>query len=161
MSENDVAVVNRAMNPCRPGTNARKGVWSLASEPQIYLPIKNDKEGKVLAEIARLRDVFNDIPQDRKSLAEKAIQRAAWLVVSLEELEQCIDRAGFISEYQNGENQWGTKKNPDVETHNSMSQRFTQVMDYLYKMLPDKPAVCIPGSTIKDFIRNRPAVAPK
>lgn len=133
----------------------------MGAETNIYLPIENDKEGKVLMEIARLHETFKEIPEDRKSLAEKAIQRAAWLVVSLEELEQCIDKAGFMSEYQNGENQWGTKKNPDVETHNSMSQRFTQIMDYLYKLLPDKPAVNNANSSIKDFIRSRPAVVPK
>lgn len=127
----------------------------------IYLPIENDKEGKVLKEIARLHEIFREIPEDRKALAEKAIQRAAWLVISLEELEYCIDQAGFMSEYQNGENQWGTKKNPDVETHNSMSQRFTQIMDYLYKLLPDKPAANNTSSSIKDFIRSRPAVVPK
>ena len=133
----------------------------MGAETMIYLPIENDKEGKVLKEIARLHEIFREIPEDRKALAEKAIQRAAWLVISLEELEHCIDQTGFMSEYQNGENQWGTKKNPDVETHNSMSQRFTQIMDYLYKLLPDKPATNNANSSIKDFIRSRPAVVPK
>lgn len=131
------------------------------SATNIFIPIENDKEGKVLMEIGRLQDIFREIPKDRRSLAEKAIPRAAWLAVSLEELESCIDRAGFMSKYQNGENQWGTKKNPDVETHNSMSQRFTQIMEYLNKLLPDKQSSTEKTDTIHGFIRGRPQLAGK
>jgi len=125
---------------------------------KVYVPEKQNKEAKVTAEIERLRDIFKDLKQERKTLAEKAISRAAWLIVSLEELEECIDRTGYVVEYKNGENQYGTKKSPEVETHNSMSQRYTQVMDYLYKLLPDTKSADDGAAkdTVKEFIKSRP-----
>jgi len=53
-----VMFYKRAMNPFRPGTDAHEGVWYLGAETSIYLPIENDKEGKVLMEIARLHEIF-------------------------------------------------------------------------------------------------------
>lgn len=122
----------------------------------VFIPNNDGKEERVLAEINRLREIFKDLPKERLTLAEKAIPRAAWLAISLEQLESCIDQDGYTTEYQNGENQWGTKKNPDVETHNSMSQRFTQIMDYLNKLLPEKPVSDEKADTMKDFLRGRP-----
>jgi len=127
----------------------------------VFIPNDNEKQARVAQEIERLRALFKDLPEDRKILAEKAINRAAWLTISLEDLEFCIDGDGYVTEYQNGENQWGTKKNPDVETHLSMSQRFTQIMDYLNKMLPDKQPVVNDKGSVKEFIRGRPKLPVK
>lgn len=115
-----------------------------------------DKEPKIHEEIKRLWKIYQDLPERQRSLAETLVARAAWLHVSLDELESNIDRDGYTTEYQNGANQYGTKKNPDVETHISMSKIWTQVMGQLNDLLPKDKAEPKAGSALKDFTAKRP-----
>jgi hypothetical protein len=45
---------------------------------------------------------------------------------------------GVISEYQNGENQWGTKKSPEVEIYNTMIKNHMAIMKQLVDLLPER-----------------------
>ena len=41
-----------------------------------------------------------------------------------------------MTEYKNGENQYGTRQNPDVGTYNSFIQRYTTIIQSLINLLP-------------------------
>lgn len=51
---------------------------------------------------------------------QSLIDSASFQTVILSALEKHIAEHGTTSEYQNGANQWGTKRSPEVEVYNSM-----------------------------------------
>ncbi len=84
-------------------------------------------------------------------MSDKLIDRAAFMIVTLEELEGQIAANGVVSEYQNGENQWGTKKSPEVEVYNTIVKNFISITDQLCKLLPKDEAYS-PANEIAAFL---------
>ena len=67
------------------------------------------KEQKIKKEIARLKRVFKDLDKNKLQTVESLIKNAAFMAVSLEELQEIINAEGYVVEYQNGENQKGNE----------------------------------------------------
>lgn len=94
------------------------------------------KDERIKAEIRRLNGVFKSLSKDAKKLAKSLVENAAFMTITLEDLQKEINEHGVTSEYQNGENQWGTKKSPEVEIHIAMTKNHSSVMKQLADMLP-------------------------
>ena len=93
-------------------------------------------DGKeVRKEIDRLFSLFKDAPQARLELAQRLIERAAFLSVVIDQLERDIAKNGYQEEYQNGENQHGKKKSAAAELHVSYTKNLLAVMKQLNDML--------------------------
>lgn len=95
-----------------------------------------DKEKRIKKEITRLKKIFKDLDEDRKALAENLIKDAAFLSVTMEDLQESINIHGTMTEYKNGENQYGWKPNPDSQSYISYSQKHTQCTKLLNDLLP-------------------------
>lgn len=95
-----------------------------------------DKNERISAEIKRLNRVFSKIGNKPKSAVKSLIENAAFMAVTLEDLQANINENGVISEYQNGENQWGTKKSPEIEIYNVMIRNHAGIMKQLTDLLP-------------------------
>lgn len=82
-------------------------------------------------------EIQNESPEmKRLYLLDRLIDNAAFMAVQLEDLQTAINRDGPVSEYQNGENQWGTKKSPEVEIYNTTVKNYTATVKLLCDMLP-------------------------
>ena len=114
---------------------------------------KQDKAAKAkeLTKEERIKKEFQGIRRNLSAMAPKVkkfneplMQRAAFMRITLEDLEETINREGPVSEYKNGENQWGTKKSPEVEVYNIMAKNYAAVIKQLLSSIPDsedKPKV--------------------
>ena len=60
------------------------------------------KEQKIKKEIARLKRVFKDLDKNKLQTVESLIKNAAFMAVSLEELQEIINAEGYVVEYHNG-----------------------------------------------------------
>ena len=98
--------------------------------------IEKEKQKRIKIEIKRLESIYKDLSKNTKKLVKTLIETAAFLSVSLEDLQNHINLEGVICTYQNGENQWGTKKSPEVEVHLSMTKNLTQIMKQLTDLIP-------------------------
>ena len=67
---------------------------------------------------------------------ESLIRNAAFMAVSLEELQEIINEEGYIVEYQNGENQKGTKQSDAVKTHIAMTKNHAAIIKQLADLAP-------------------------
>ena len=94
------------------------------------------KEQKIKKEIARLKRVFKDLDKNKLQTVESLIKNAAFMAVSLEELQEIINAEGYVVEYQNGENQKGTKQSDAVKTHIAMTRNLTVIMKQLDELVP-------------------------
>lgn len=94
------------------------------------------KEQKIKKEIARLKRVFKDLDKNKLQTVESLIKNAAFMAVSLEELQEIINAEGYVVEYQNGENQKGTKQNDAVKTHIAMTKNHAAIIKQLTDLVP-------------------------
>lgn len=112
-----------------------------------------EKNKKIKKELAKLNKIYKDIDGDKKKVAENLIQNAAFMSVSLKEIQEAINIKGYTEEYQNGEHQKGKKKAPEVEIYNTMIKNYTNVIKQLLDLLPKGTEIEDDG--FEDFIYNR------
>lgn len=94
------------------------------------------KEQKIKREITRLKRVFKDLDKNKLQTVDSLIQNAAFMAVSLKELEEIINKEGYVVEYQNGEHQKGTKQSDAVKTHIAMTKNHAAIIKQLTELVP-------------------------
>ncbi|AFQ46273.1 hypothetical protein [Desulfosporosinus meridiei] len=97
------------------------------------------KEERIKKEIQRLKRLFKNMPKDTMNRVLSLITNAAFMTITLEDLQETINREGTVSEYQNGENQHGTKKSPEVEIYNTMVKNHMSIIKQLTDLTPQGP----------------------
>lgn len=112
------------------------------------------KEERIKQEIKKLNKIFSKIDMKTKKAVHSLIENAAFMSVTLEDLQKEIIRNGVVSEYQNGENQWGTKKSPEVEIYNTMIKNHMSIMKQLTDLLP-KEEIKQEDDGFEEFVNNK------
>lgn len=102
----------------------------------IPLSEKLEKEKEIKQEINRINGFLKDIEPKVKKGVKSLIENVAYMAVTLRELREDIRKEGVITEYQNGENQFGTKKSPKIEIYNTMVKNYTSSIKTLLDLLP-------------------------
>ena len=97
------------------------------------------KEERIAAERERLNALFTDLDANQLQAAAGLISSAAFLSVSLEDLEAEINENGFIDEYENGANQRGYKVAASVQAYTSLNAKYQSTMQKLLKIVPPAP----------------------
>lgn len=101
---------------------------------------KQERDERIKKEFAKLKKLLTDIPKDKANSVESLLRNAAFMSITLDDLQDKINEIGVVSEYQNGQNQWGTKKSPEVEVYNAMIKNYMGVIKQLTDLIPnDKP----------------------
>ena len=94
------------------------------------------KEQKIKTEKNRLKRIFKNLDENKKSLVTPLIEKAAFMSVELDELQEVIENEGWTSEYKNGANQYGTKKSPEAETYIALSKNYAAIIKQLTELVP-------------------------
>ena len=97
---------------------------------------KEDKDRRIKKEINRLRSLYKKMPKDTMKVVESLIRNAAFMAITLYDLQEHINYHGVTDTYKNGEHQFGTKKSPEVEIHMSMTKNHNATMKQLADLLP-------------------------
>jgi hypothetical protein len=104
-----------------------KGVWYMA---------KIKKTTRVQREKDRLLDIFKDLEENKLKTCSALIDRAAFITISLEDLEEQLNKTGWIESYQNGENQSGMKKAAAADVHISLTKNLNTIIKQLLDLVP-------------------------
>ena len=94
------------------------------------------KEQRIKAEKTRLKGIFKELDENKKKLVTPLIEKAAFMSIELDDLQETIRQEGWTSKYQNGENQWGTKKSPEADTYIALSKNYAAVIKQLIDLVP-------------------------
>lgn len=94
------------------------------------------KEEKILKEQRRLKRIFADLEEGKKKLVTPLIEKAAFMSIELDELQETIEKDGWISEYQNGANQHGTKRSPEADAYIALSKNYAAIIKQLVELVP-------------------------
>lgn len=114
-----------------------------------------EKEARISEEKKKLNRIFTKVEPKTKKAVRSLIENAAFMSVTLEDLQDSINKNGVISEYQNGENQWGTKKSPEVEIYNTMIKNHMAVMKQLTDLLPKQDPSKKDDDGFDEFVNDR------
>lgn len=94
------------------------------------------KADQIKRETTRLKRVFRDLDKNKMTTVASLIESAAFMSVSLRELEVKINESGYTEEYKNGENQFGVKQSEAVKTHLAMTKNLATVIKQLTDLVP-------------------------
>ncbi len=111
-----------------------------------------DMEKRIENEKTKLEGIFAGLDDKRLGTVKSLIGNAAFMTVILEDLRDKISEDGVTSRYQNGNNQWGTKKSPEVEVYLSMIKNYITVIKTLCDMLPEKSSE---ASALLDWAKRK------
>lgn len=111
------------------------------------------KEQKIAKERAKIIKIYTELPDYTKKVNEKLIDNAAFMAVTLDDLQKIINETGCVEHYQNGANQFGKKKSSEVEVYNVMIKNYKSVMDTLNGLLPKNEGSSDDG--FEDFVSDR------
>ena len=91
---------------------------------------------RIETEQARLSDIFKDLDSNKLSVVSPLINRAAFITVSLEDLEEDLNENGWVEAYQNGANQGGMKKSAAADVHISLTKNLNAITKQLLEIVP-------------------------
>ncbi len=94
------------------------------------------KEELIKKEIRRINRALSDLDKNKLAIVKPLISAVAFMAISLPELEKTINEEGYTSEYQNGENQFGTKQSDEVKTLIAMQKNLTTAVKTLADIAP-------------------------
>lgn len=112
------------------GAGEEIGVKGMATKTE------KTKEQRIKSEKSRLKKIFKDLDENKKNLVTPLIEKAAFMSVELDDLQEIIEQDGWTSEYKNGENQYGTKKSPEADTYIALSKNYAAVIKQLTDLVP-------------------------
>ncbi len=99
------------------------------------------KNKRIEEELNRIKVYFDDLEENKKAIVDPLLQNAAFMKITLDDLQDLINSEGVIDVYQNGANQNGTKQSATLQSYNSLIKNYASVTKTLYGLLPYMPKV--------------------
>jgi hypothetical protein len=97
---------------------------------------KPKKTTRVSREKARLLELFKDLEPNKLSVCLPLIDRAAFIRISLEDIEEQLNENGWVEYYQNGDKQSGWKKSAAADVHISLTKNLNATIKQLLELVP-------------------------
>lgn len=93
------------------------------------------KEKRIQEEIDRLTVFYDDVDEAQKAVVTPLIKNAAFMRVTLEDLQDQINEEGPVDEYQNGEGQFGKKQSAALQSYNALLKSYSNTTKLLFTNL--------------------------
>lgn len=100
-----------------------------------------EKNKKIRKETQKLKKLFKDLPDNKKKMAEKLIENASFMSITLDELKEDIKIYGVKETYVNGKDQFGFKESIESKTYNTMVKNYMNIIKQLNDMLPEEKKI--------------------
>lgn len=112
------------------------------------------KEARIKSEIARLDKIFSNIEENKKKLIKKLIDNAAFMTITLEELQKSINEDGPVITSINGNGFETINEHPAQKSYNQMIAKYTSTIKQLTDLLPDskEDSVSKAGESLAKFV---------
>lgn len=94
------------------------------------------KEKAIKKEENRLKRIYKNIENNKKSTIEGLIQRAAFMRISLDEMEQDINENGFTEPFSQGKQEPYLRQRPVADIYNKMNTSYQKIIKQLTDLLP-------------------------
>jgi hypothetical protein len=110
------------------------------------------KDEQITEELKRLEKIFAGIDSHKKQVNKKLIANAAFMAVTLQELQERINLDGAVMNYVNGNGIESLQEHPAQKSYNTMINRYTAIMKQLTDLLDTKDQKS-DHDTLMEFIK--------
>lgn len=100
-----------------------------------------EKNQKIKKETNKLKKLFKELPNNKKKMAEKLIENASFMSITLDELKEDIKIYGVKETYVNGKDQFGFKESIESKTYSTMVKNYMNIIKQLNDMLPEEKKI--------------------
>lgn len=97
---------------------------------------EKSKEKRIKTELERISVFFEDVAENQREIVAPLLQNAAFMKVTLEDIQDAINESGPTDEYQNGANQHGIKQSAMLQSYNALIKNYASVIKTLSSLLP-------------------------
>lgn len=111
-----------------------------------------EKEELISRNFKKFKKIFRFLDKDHRSFAEKLCRKAAFMDVTLDEMQEQITEKGYVVEAINGNGFKVLMDNPALKSYNTMIKNYTAVMKQLADLLPDGSKE---ADEIMEFMRGK------
>ena len=120
---------------CRADTGTKKKL-AVRSEDQIAKDREKKKKRLIAAELKKLVTLFSPLGEKEREFLQPLLENAAFMRVTLDELQKEINLTGAVENYQNGAAQHGVKVSSNIQAYNQLMKTYHALMDKLLARLP-------------------------
>jgi hypothetical protein len=117
---------------------------------------KKQQDEQIEEEIKRYNHIFKYLQEDKKQVAQRLIERVAFMTVTLQILEDTIKTKGPTYTFING-SQRMVVENPAQKSYNAMINRYTSAYEKLFALLPKEGGLAVEDETdgFDEFVNDR------
>lgn len=115
---------------------------------------KLEKDKKIKAELRKLKKLFENLEKDKIELANRLMQQASFMFVTLLELQEIINEKGPVDLFEQG-SQKIIREHPALKTYNATIKNYTVTIKQLNDLLPKNEAKVKVDDGFNDFVNNR------
>ena len=113
------------------------------------------KDERIKKEVRRLNRIYKDIDKDSKAIIDGLIQRAAYMLVTLEDWEKDIMENGYYEMFtQSEKTEPYERERPVARLYNTMNKNYQSLIKQLGDLVPKEVKV-VEDDGFKDFIAQR------
>jgi hypothetical protein len=108
-------------------------------------------------EIEKFNEILKDLTEEKKEVAQRLIERVAFMTITLQILEDTIKTKGPTYLFKNG-SQKMMVENPAQKSYNAMINRYTSAYEKLINLLPKEPSSNNDGAGddgFEEFVNER------
>lgn len=119
-----------------------------------------DRNKRIKKEFQRIIIFFEELDENKKAVINPLVQNAAFMRVTLDDLQKIISEQGPVEHYQNGEHQFGVKQSAALQSYNALVKNYASVIKTISGFLPLSQRVIFSSSqpeekTEEEILRDR------
>lgn len=98
-------------------------------------------DDRMKREILRIKKLLRELPEDRLKIADGMIRRAAFMQITLEDLEEDIKKNGTVESFTQTRDIEYDRERPSVRIYNTLVKNYANAMKQIVDLLPEHEAV--------------------
>lgn len=102
-------------------------------------------------QLGRFASIYDGGSPEQQTKGLHLILNLVFMEEQLSQLQGEIREKGVVSEYKNGENQWGTRKSPEVDVYNALLKNYISGIKQLNEIFGEAVA---PEDDLTKFINQ-------
>ncbi len=114
------------------------------------------KDERISREERRLKNNYRDIQKDKLVAVDGLVRRAAFMRISLEDMERDLDENGFIEMFSQSEKTDPyERERPIARLYNTMNKNYQSIIKQLTDLLPKEPLKSENDDGFEAFVMSR------
>ncbi len=114
-----------------------------------------DREERIKAEQRRLKRFYKSLSGEKKGLAAGLIERAAFMRISCEDLEEDLRENGWTELFSQGNQEPYQRARPQGTMYNALAKNYRETIKQLDALLPKEERKAQESDGFDVFVRGR------